>query len=76
MDLAQNVTARKYPFSFVEAPSVTASYSGGDKDAWLISAFNASDNLLLGAPAYALARPNTATVVKPRISYYIIGKYK
>ena len=76
MDLAQNVKARKYPFSFVEAPSVTASYSGGDKDAWLISAFHASDNMLTGAPAYALARPNTATIITPRISYYVIGKYK
>ena len=76
MDLAQNVTARKYPFSFVEAPSVTASYSGGDKDAWLISAFKASDDLLAGAPAYALARPTTATIIKPRISYYVVGRYK
>ena len=25
---------------------------------------------------YALARPNPATVVKPRISYYVVGKYK
>ena len=76
MDLAQNVAARKYPFAFVAAPSVTATYSGGDKDAWLISAFNSSDNLLTSAPAYALARPNTATIIKPRISYYVVGRYK
>lgn len=76
MDLASNVQARKYPFAFVAAPSVSASYSGGDKDAWLISAFKASDDLLVGAPAYALARPNSATIIKPRISYYVIGKYK
>lgn len=76
MDLAQNVTARKYPFSFVEAPSVTASYSGGDKDAWLISAFTGGDDPLGGAPAYALARPNTATILNPRISYYVVGRYK
>lgn len=76
MDLASNVQARKYPFAFVAAPSVSASYSGGDKDAWLISAFKASDDLLTGAPAYALARPNSATIIKPRISYYVVGRYK
>lgn len=76
MGLASNVEARKYPFAFITTPSVSASYSGGDKDAWLISAFNSSDNLLTSAPAYALARPTTATIIKPRISYYVIGKYK
>lgn len=76
MDLAQNVSARKYPFAFVAAPSVTASYSGGDKDAWLISAFKASDDLLTIAPSYALARPNSATILNPRISYYVVGRYK
>nr|DAN91612.1 MAG TPA: hypothetical protein [Caudoviricetes sp.] len=76
MDLASNVQARKYPFAFVAAPSVSASYSGGDKDAWLISAFKASDDLMTSAPAYALARPNSATIIKPRISYYVVGKYK
>ena len=76
MDSAQNVEARKYPFAFVAAPMVSASYSGGDRDAWLISAFKASDDLLTGAPAYALARPNIATILTPRISYYVVGKYK
>lgn len=76
MDLASNVEARKYPFAFITAPSVSASYSGGDKDAWLISTFGASDDLLTRAPAYALARPTTATILKPRISYYVVGKYK
>lgn len=76
MDLAQNIAARKYPFAFLAPPSVSASYSGGDKDAWLISAFAASDDLLTSAPAYALARPNAATILTPRISYYVVGKYK
>lgn len=75
MDSAQNIAARKYPFAFSETPSVTAAYSGGDKDAWLISAF-VGDDPLAGAPAYALARPNTATILNPRISYYVVGKYK
>ncbi len=76
MDLASNVEARKYPFAFITAPSVSASYSGGSSDAWLISVFKASDDPLASAPAYALARPNSATIIKPRISYYVIGKYK
>lgn len=76
MDLPSNVEARKYPFAFITAPSVSASYSGGSLDAWLISVFKASDDPLTSAPAYALARPNSATIIKPRISYYVIGKYK
>lgn len=76
MDLPINVEARKYPFAFITAPSVSASYSGGSLDAWLISVFKASDDPLTSAPAYALARPNSATIIKPRISYYVIGKYK
>ena len=71
-----NAAARKYPFSFTEEPTVTASYMGGSGDAWLVSLFSTSDDLLTGAPAYALARPNPATVVNPRISYYVVGKYK
>lgn len=76
MDLPSNVEARKYPFAFITAPSVSASYSGGSLDAWLISVFKASDDPLTSAPAYALARPNSATIINPRISYYVIGKYK
>lgn len=76
MRLAVNVSARQYPFSFTEEPTVTASYMGGSMDAWLISLFSASDDLKTRAPAYALARPNTATILSPRISYYVVGKYK
>ena len=45
MGLPSNVTARQYPFAFIATPSVSASYSGGDKDAWLISTFGASDGI-------------------------------
>lgn len=76
MDLPINVAARQYPFAFIATPSVSASYSGGDKDAWLISTFKASDDLLTSAPAYALARPTTETILTPRISYYVVGRYK
>lgn len=71
-----NVSARKYPFAFVDTPTISVTYMGGGSDAWLISLFSTSDDLLTSAPAYALARPNTATVLKPRISYYVAGKYK
>lgn len=71
-----NVSARKYPFAFVDTPAISATYMGGGADAWLISLFNASDDTKTSAPAYALARPNTATILRPRISYYVVGKYK
>ena len=71
-----NASARKYPFAFVDTPTISATYMGGGSDAWLISLFSASDDLLTGAPAYALARPNPATILTPRISYHVVGKYK
>lgn len=76
MNLASNVEARKYPFAFIAAPSVSATYSGGSSDAWLVSVFKSSDDPLTSAPAYALARPNSATIIKPRISYHVVGRYK
>ena len=71
-----NVSARKYPFAFADTPTISATYMGGGLDAWLVSLFHANDDLLTGAPAYALARPNTATILTPRISYHVVGKYK
>lgn len=71
-----NIAARKYPFAFVDTPAISATYMGGGADAWLISLFSASDDLLASAPAYALARPNQGTISTPRIAYYVIGKYK
>lgn len=71
-----NVSARGYPFAFVDTPMINATYMGGGSDAWLISIFSAYDDPLTRAPAYALARPNTATIIAPRISYYVVGKYK
>lgn len=71
-----NVAARKYPFAFVDTPTISATYMGGESDAWLISLFSASDDLKTGAPAYALARPNQRAINYPRISYRVVGKYK
>ena len=76
MDAQANIAARRYPFAFVAAPSVQATYSSGDKDAWLISDFASGYDPLTSAPAYALARPTTATILNPRVSYYVVGRYK
>lgn len=71
-----NVAARKYPFDFIDDPTISATYMGGGSDAWLVSLFNANDDLKTSAPAYALARPNKSTINYPRISYHVVGKYK
>lgn len=71
-----NAAARKYPFAFADTPTISATYMSGGADAWLISLFNATDDLKTGAPAYALARPNKITITYPRIGYYVVGKYK
>lgn len=71
-----NAAARKYPFAFVDAPTISVTYMSGGADAWLVSLFSVSDDLLTGAPAYALARPNQGTIHYPRIGYYVVGKYK
>lgn len=76
MRLAANVSARKYPFAFVDTPAISATYMGGGADAWLVSLFSANDDLKTSAPAYALARPNKSTINYPRISYHVVGKYK
>lgn len=71
-----NVAARKYPFAFVDTPTISVTYMSGGADAWLVSLFSVSDDLLTGVPAYALARPNQGTIHYPRIGYYVVGKYK
>ena len=71
-----NVAARKYPFAFTDTPTISVTYMSGGADAWLVSLFSVSDDLLTGAPAYALARPNQGTIHYPRIGYYVVGRYK
>lgn len=71
-----NAAARKYPFAFVSTPTINVTYMSGGADAWLVSLFSTSDDLLTGVPAYALARPNQITINYPRIGYYVVGKYK
>lgn len=71
-----NKAGRKYPFEFVEAPSVTASYIEGSGDAWLAADSGKNVNAKTHAPAFQLIRPTQATIYNPRISYYVIGRWK
>lgn len=77
MGLAVNKTAREYPFAFIAEPSVNASPMTEGGNFWIAS--NSENDLgtrLTHAPAYQCARASDATLKNPRISYYVIGKYK
>lgn len=77
MGYAVNKTAREYPFAFVEAPSVNASPMTDAGNFWLAS--NSENDLgtrLTHAPAYQCVRASDATLRNPRISYYVVGKWK
>lgn len=77
MGTAINKSARAYPFSFVAVPSVNASPMTEGGNFWIAS--NSENDLgtaLTHAPAYQCVRASSATLTNPRISYYVIGKYK
>lgn len=77
MGLAVNKTAREYPFAFIAEPSVNASPMTEGGNFWIAS--NSENDLgtrLTHAPAYQCVRASDATLKNPRISYYVIGKYK
>lgn len=77
MNTTVNKTARKYPFAFTEVPNVQVSVNPDSGDCWLISDYgNNYGTLETYAPAYAVARPNSGGINMPRISYYVIGKWK
>lgn len=72
-----NKTAREYPFAFIAEPSVSAAPMTESGNFWLAS--NSENDLgtrLTHAPAYQCVRASEATLQSPRISYYVIGKYK
>ena len=71
-----NKAGRKYPFAFVSEPSVTAQYIGGNNDAWIVSDRGNNVNALTHAPAFSLVRPSAGTIYNPKLSYYVIGRYK
>lgn len=77
MGTAVNKSAREYPFAFIAEPSVNASPMTEGGNFWLAS--NSENDLgtaLTHAPAYQCVRASGATLTNPRISYYVIGKYK
>lgn len=77
MNTTVNKTARKYPFAFTEVPVVQVSLNPDSGDGWLISDCNNNYGTLeTYAPAYAVARPYSGGINMPRISYYVIGKWK
>lgn len=71
-----NKAGRKYPFAFISEPSVIAQYVGGSGDAWLAADVGKNVDALTHAPAFQLIRPSAATIYNPKISYYVIGRWK
>lgn len=72
-----NKTAREYPFAFIAEPSVSAAPMTESGNFWIAS--NSENDLgtrLTHAPAYQCVRASEATLKNPRISYYVVGKYK
>lgn len=76
MNSDANKAGRKYPFDFVSEPSVTAQYIGGNNDAWIVSDRGNNINALTHAPAFSLVRPSAGTIYNPKLSYYVIGRWK
>lgn len=77
MHLDVNKNGRKYPFAFVDTPVVIATPYSSSTDFWLLT--DSQNNLgtpQTYAPSYACVLPGSATITKPRIHYYVIGKYK
>lgn len=77
MDLTVNKAAREYPFAFADEPSVSAAPMTENGNFWIAS--NSENDIgtrLTHAPAYQCVRASSATLRNPRISYYVIGKYK
>lgn len=72
-----NKTAREYPFAFIAEPSVSAAPMTENGNFWLAS--NSENDIgtrLTHAPAYQCVRASEATLQNPRISYYVVGRYK
>lgn len=77
MGLAANKSARQYPFSFAAQPVVTATPIAGGANFWCATnTENDTGTSLTHAPAYQCVRASDATLKNPRISYYVVGRYK
>lgn len=77
MNSEVNKNGRKYPFNFVEEPTVTASPGRGGSDYWLVTdTANNTGTPLTHAPAFCIARASAGTVTSPQVAYYVIGRWK
>ena len=72
-----NKNGRKYPFNFVEEPTVTASPGRGSNDYWLATdTANNAGTPLTHAPAFCIARASAGTVTSPQVAYSVVGRWK
>lgn len=72
-----NKDGRKYPFNFVEEPTVTASPGRGGNDYWLVTdTANNTGTPLTHAPAFCIARASAGNVASPQVAYYVVGRWK
>lgn len=72
-----NKNGRKYPFNFVEEPTVTASPGRGGNDYWLATdTANNTGTPLTHAPAFCIARASAGNVASPQVAYYVVGRWK
>lgn len=77
MGVAINKSARQYPFAFVDQPAVTATPIADGANFWCATnTENDTGTSLTHAPAYQCVRASDATLKNPRISYYVVGRYK
>ena len=77
MGTTVNKTARKYPFAFIEDPIVETSLYTNEGDGWLAPDTNNNyGTLRTYAPAYCLVRPTSGRFILPRVSYYVVGRWK
>ena len=77
MGAAINKSARQYPFAFLNQPAVTATPIADGANFWCATnTENDTGTSLTHAPAYQCVRASDATLKNPRISYYVVGRYK
>ena len=77
MNSEVNKNGRKYPFDFVEEPTVTASPGRGSNDYWLVTdTANNTGTPLTHAPAFCIARASAGTVTSPQVAYSVVGRWK
>ena len=77
MNSEVNKNGRKYPFNFVQEPTVTASPGRGSNDYWLVTdTANNTGTPLTHAPAFCIARASAGTVTSPQVAYSVVGRWK